>query len=149
MTAKAAPMARIEEGRGAGEAREAAMRRTRRLTLGALFVAGLVTGFYIGHNEADALDGGSFWSPTVSLALAALYVVAMVGGTLVLNRVMDEHERFRSYKAASLAGAIYVTVYPLWFLLWKGGFVPEPIHWVLFILFWLGLAVGQIWYRFR
>jgi hypothetical protein len=143
-------MARIEERRGAGEAREAAMRRTRRLTLGVLFVAGLMTGFYVGRNEAAAeLDGSSFWSPTVSLALAGLYLVAMFGGSLALNRVMDEHERFRSYKAASLAGAIYVTVYPLWFLLWKGGFVAEPIHWVLFILFWLGLAVGQIWYRFR
>jgi hypothetical protein len=62
---------------------------------------------------------------------------------------MDEVERQRSYKAGSLAGATLIVVYPVWFLLWKGGFVVEPIHWVLFVLFWLGLAFGMIWYKYR
>lgn len=148
MTATRAPMVRFEEA--TGEAREAARRRKRGLVIGALFVAGLFTGFYVGHQEAETFfDGGSFWSPTVSLVLAGIYLVALIGGSLVLNGVMDEHERHRGYKTASLAGAVYLTVYPLWFLLWKGGFAPEPIHWLLFVLFWLSLALGTLWYRFR
>jgi hypothetical protein len=143
-------MARFEADRGAGEEREAATRRKRFWTIGALFAAGLGTGFYVGHQEAEAVfDGGRFWSPAVALALAGIYLAALIGGSLVLNGVMDEHDRHRTYKAASLAGAVYLTVYPLWFLLWKGGFVPEPIHWLLFALFWLSLALGSIWYRFR
>ena len=50
---------------------------------------------------------------------------------------------------SALAGAGYMLAYPAWFLLWKGGVVAEPIHWVLFVGFWLLLAGGTIFYRFR
>jgi hypothetical protein len=30
-----------------------------------------------------------------------------------------------------------------------GGFVAEPVHWMLFVLFWLSLALAALWYRFR
>ena len=89
------------------------------------------------------------WPPAMALALAALYVIALAGGSLLLKDVMDEHERQRSYKAASFASALLVCIYPLWFLLWKGGFVAEPIHWVIYVVFMAGLGLAMIWYRFR
>jgi hypothetical protein len=66
-----------------------------------------------------------------------------------MNRVMDEVDRQRGYKAASFAGTVLIVVYPAWYFLWRGGLVVEPIHWLLFGLFWLSLAFATLWYRFR
>ena len=151
MMAKGARPMRAEAPRGEGERREASRRRRRGIVIGGLFVAGMITGAYMGYTDGAAMieNRASVWSPTVAASLAALYLAAILGGSLLLNGVMDEVERQRSYKAVSFAGAVLILVYPIWFLLWKGGFVVEPIHWVIFVLFWLSLALASLWYRFR
>jgi hypothetical protein len=140
-----------EAPRGEGERREAARQRRRWLVVGALFACGLITGIYMGRTDGAALVDGraGSWSPMAALALAALYLSAILGGSFVMNGIMDEVEKERGYKSAAFAGAALIIVYPTWFLLWKGGFVSEPIHWVLFLLFWLSLALASLWYRFR
>jgi hypothetical protein len=151
MTVSGVRVMRDNIPRGEGERRESARRRKRGLIIGALFTAGAITGFYMGHTDGGALFDGrpGGWPPAVAAALAALYLTAIIGGSLLLNGVMDEVERQRSYKAVSFAGAVLILVYPTWFALWKGGFVGEPIHWVLFVLFWLSLALSSLFYRFR
>ena len=136
---------------GEGERREARMRRRRYLAIGTLFVVGMVSGFYVGFNEAQALfrGGEGAWSPALSLILVAMFVIAMIGGTYILNGVMDEHERERTYKAASFGGAALLTLYPIWFLLWKGGFLPEPSHLVMYLGFLAAVLLATGWYRFR
>jgi protein-S-isoprenylcysteine O-methyltransferase Ste14 len=137
--------------RGEGERRDSARRRKKWLIVAALAVAGAVPGFYIGlqHGKAVAESRPFVWSPTFALVFAGIYLLAVIGGGLLLGRYIDEVERQRSYQAVSFAGLALMVVYPTWFLLWKGGFVPEPIHWVLFVLFWLSLALASLWYRFR
>lgn len=151
MTALGARAMRDDAPRGEGERREAARRRKRWLIVAALAVIGAVPGFYVGfqHGAAAAQSRPMVWSPTFAALLAGLYLVAIVGGAVVMNSVMDEIERQRGYKAVSFAGAALMVVYPTWFLLWKGGFVAEPIHWVIFVLFWLSLALASLFYRFR
>lgn len=151
MTATMNMPRRPEMERGPGELREATVRRRRMIVTGVLFAAGLFSGIYVGYQEAGAAfhGGPGAWSPTVALLLAAVYFLAIVGGSLLLHSAIDEVERQASYKAVSFAGAVYILVYPLWFLLWKGGFVAEPVHWVLFSLFWLSLAAATLFYRFR
>ncbi|HEX8262946.1 MAG TPA: hypothetical protein VF547_08740 [Allosphingosinicella sp.] len=142
---------RAEAPLGEGERREAARRRKRWLIVGALALVGFVPGLYLGfeHGAAAAESRPLVWSPTLAAALAGLYLASLLGGGVLLNGVMDEVERQRGYKAVSFAGAALMVVYPTWFLLWKGGFVPEPVHWILFALFWLSLALASLWYRFR
>lgn len=148
MTGKAAQMG--ERGSGIGERRERAARLRRNAVIAALFAAGLVTGFYVGYQDGHAKLGiGGSWSPALALGLVAIYLVAVIGGGLLLNGNFDEVERQRSYKAVSFAGAVYIIVYPVWFLLWKGGLAAEPIHWATFGIFWLSLAGASLWYRFR
>lgn len=151
MTAMETKMARPEEAPGPGEARERARFRRRNIVFGAIFVAGLFSGFYIGHQEAERVFAGGEgpWSPTVALVLAGTYLLAIVAGSLLLQGSMDELERHNGYKAGTFAAAVYIVLYPIWFLLWKGGFVAEPIHWVVFVIFWLSLLAGHLWYRFR
>ena len=137
--------------RGEGERREAAMRRKRILVIGSLFVAGLVTGFFVGFREAGTIFHGEegLWSPALALGMIALFIAAIAGGSWVLNGVMDEHERARTYKAASLGGTAFMLAYPIWFFLWKGGFVREPIHWVMYAFFVFALLGSMAWYKAR
>ena len=151
MTVSGGRAMRGDAPRGEGERREAARRRKRWLIVAALALVGVVPGFYLGYQDGAALAQSRplAWSPTVAAALAAAYLLAVIGGGLLMNSVMDEVERQRGHKAVSFAGAALMVIYPTWFLLWRGGFVPEPVHWMLFVLFWLSLALASLWYRFR
>ena len=151
MTVSGARAMRADAPRGEGERREAARRRKRWMIVAALALVGVVPGFYMGYQDGAALARSEplAWPPAVAAALAGVYLLAVIGGGLLMSKVMDEVERQRGYKAVSFAGAALMVVYPTWFLLWKGGFVPEPVHWMLFVLFWLSLALASLWYRFR
>lgn len=149
MTVSRGPAMRADMGEG--ERRETEHRRRRWMIVGALGAVGFVPGLYVGfqHGAAAAQDRAVVWSPELAAGLALLYLVAILGGAFLLNKVMDEVERQRGHKAVSFAGAVLMLVYPVWFLLWKGGFVIEPIHWALFVLFWLSLALASLFHRVR
>ncbi len=134
-----------------GERHEAARRRKRWLIVAALAVASVVPGFYLGYQDgaAAAESRTAIWPPALVAALAGLYLVAVVGGGILLNKVADELDRQRGYKAVSFAGTALMIVYPIWYLLWRGDLVPEPVHWMLFLIFWLSLALASVFYRFR
>lgn len=138
------------ETTGEGEAREQARLRKRYAVIALLLGAGFLIGVYVGKTEKDAFinGGGALW-PALALALSVIYFIAIVGGSALLKGGIDEHERHSSYKAISAAGGAYVVVYPIWFLLWRGGWAVEPIHWLLFIGFWIILAISNLYYRFR
>ena len=137
-------------GRGAGERAYATRNRKRYAVLTVLFAAGLFSGYYVGHTDASSLfNRETSWDPNVSLLLAAIFVIAIVGGSVALHGTTDEVQRQAQYKAVAAAGAVYMLLYPTWFMLWKGGHVPEPHHGVMFLVFWLSLAGASLWYRFR
>ena len=140
-----------EMSRGEGERREAAARRKRMMLFGCLFAGGLATGFYVGFREAGAIFHGEdgLWSPALALGMIAFFLIAIAAGSWILNGVMDELERARTYKAASMGGTLFMLAYPVWFLLWKGGFVREPIHWVMYAFFVFALLGAMAWYRIR
>jgi len=136
--------------KGQGERLERSQSRRRKTIVWILFGLGLISGVYIGYTVAhDGFDFSRPWSPTACALMAVSYLAAMVFGSIALSKHVDEVERQVHYKAAAAAGSVYAIVYPVWFLLWKGGFVVEPIHWALFILFWMALALSSLYYRFR
>ncbi len=151
MTVSGERAMRDSAARGEGERHEAARRRKRWMIVAALAASGFVPGLYLGYNDGAALAESrpSVWPPALSLGLVGLYLAAVIGGGLLLRGVTDEVERQNAYKAASFAGMALMLVYPVWFVLWRGGFVAEPIHWMLFLLFWLSLALASLYYRFR
>ena len=98
-----------EAPRGEGERREAATRRRRYQILGALFGAGLVTGFYAGFRDGAAIfEPDGTWPPAIALVLLGIYVVVLVPGTIIMNGVMDELDRERSHKAANFASVAFL-----------------------------------------
>lgn len=145
----AAPVA--DYGRGSGEALERAARRRKYVVLGTLFALGAGLGAYVGnrHEEMPLLSGAADWPPALALAAAGLYLGALIISSMLLSRSTDEVQRQAQYKATAIAAAVYFLGYPVWFLLWKGGFVQEPVHELLFAAFWMALALSSIYYRFR
>lgn len=147
--ARGLAMAPRETPLGEGERQERALRRRKTGIKAALFAVGLCSGVYIGSvTAANGFDLAAPWSPAAALAIAASYLLAMGIGSRLLARTLDEMERHRQYRAGAVAGAVYVIVYPVWFMLWKGGFAVEPIHWAIFILFWFSLAAASLGYAF-
>jgi hypothetical protein len=126
-------------------------RRKRWLIVAGLFAVGVIAGYSAGHynSEPEAVPGAWAWSPTIAAILAGIYLMACIGGSFLLNAVLDEVDRQRGHKAMSFAGNVLIAVYPTWYMLWRGGLAVEPIHWMLFALFWLSLALATLWYRYR
>ena len=135
---------------GPGERLQRSRQRQVRAIKGSLFAVGMISGGCIGYLVASnrfALDAP--WPPAIAIVLAALYVAAIAVGSMLLQKRIDEVERMQTYKAVTVAGTAYLVGYPVWFLLWKASLAPEPIHWLLFISFWMLLAGSALFYRAR
>lgn len=123
--------------------------RRLKLIKALLFATGIPCGAYFGwYLSSNDFDLSAPMSPVAALLMAATYLLANLFGWLALAKVMDEVEKTHLYKASGQAASLYLIVYPVWFLLWKGGFVIEPIHWLLFVAFWLSMAGAALYYRF-
>lgn len=134
---------------GPGERAERAKRRRLWLSIGLLFVAGLVTGFLLGFAESDeGLLRGTI-PPMLAIALTILFLAALAIGTPLMLRNMDEVERAEHFGFAAWGGSAFVIAYPAWFLLWKGRLVPEPHHLALFAIFYAGAVLGYAVRRYR
>jgi hypothetical protein len=147
---KGAEMA--EGALGAGEAEERRKRRFKIAIVGTLFTLGLVSGFFLGHSSrglAELLGPEPVMPPAIAIGLCIAFAAAVAIGAWLMKKHMDEVERLNRYKAASLAGTVYLSTYMVWFFLWKGGLVPEPMHVVLFLLFLVSMFAGLAIYRFR
>ena len=142
----------VEGASGAGEAEEKRKRRFKIAVFGTLFAFGLVSGFFIGHSAEgyeELFGPNPVMPPAVAIGLCIAFALAIAVGALLMKKNMDELERLNRYKAASLAGTSYLCTYIVWFFLWKGGVVPEPMHVVLFLVFLVSMFAGMAIYRFR
>lgn len=144
-------MAKASEPQDAsGEMLERARRRRKYWLLGVLVGVGFAAGFLSGFTQADRLfDSTHKWPPALGLGLAIAYLVAAVGGGILYSRHTDEFERAAQYKAVTLGAGAYIVAYPVWLLLWKSGFVAEPMHFVLYLLFIAVVLAASLFYRVR
>jgi drug/metabolite transporter (DMT)-like permease len=107
-----------------------AKRRKRRVNLvvGTLFCIGLLSGLLIGYfeDEQAGLVAANSIPPWLAVVSAVLFLVATTLGSRKLMQVSDELERTIHIKTTVMAGNVVLIGYPVWFILWKGGIVPEP-----------------------
>lgn len=143
-------MGGVSEPAESGEAVERKRRRRKYAILALVFVLAFPVGFLVGFTEADELlVMEDRWPPALALGLSFAYLGLVIGGALALSRQVDEVERMIKYKAVTVAASAYVFVYPVWFFLWKGGFVPEPMHVALYVGFLTVFLLASLFYRFR
>ena len=139
------------EPSGTGEQLNRQRLRRKRIIIGGLIIVGFVSGFIVGFNEADAWFTGSdsTWPVPLAIGLTVSYLAAIVGGGIAIGRHTDEFELATQYKAVAAASAGYMLIYPPWFVLWMADLVREPMHGILFLVFWASLALASLFYRFR
>ena len=145
-------MAKASKFRGeeSGEALERSRRRRKYWIIGVLAGIGFVAGFTAGFTQPHRLfDPSLSWSPELTLSLAVAWLVAVIGGGLLYARHTDEVEMANGYKAVAVGAVAYVVLYPVWLLLWKGGVLPEPMHFVIFLAFMAVTMVASLFYRVR
>jgi len=143
-------MAKVEDfdGAASGEALERSRRRRKYWLLGILGGGGFAAGFLSGYTQADQLfDPAYKWPPALGVGLVIAYLVAAIGGGMLYSRYTDEFARMAQYKAVALGAGAYVIVYPVWLLLWKSGLVPEPMHFIIYLLFMAVVLIASLFYR--
>lgn len=136
--------------RGEGERLEQAQGNRKILLLAALMGVGGLIGLAVsvsgGHAPFSDPDG---WPPALAIGIAVAFVLASVGGGLILAGQTDEVQLQAQYKAIAFAALVYILLYPVWFFLWMGGLVIEPMHGALFAAFWVSFAGASLFYRVR
>jgi hypothetical protein len=140
----------VSEALSEGERLERGRRRRKYAIFALIFALAFPVGFAVGFTEADdLLVMNDRWPPALAAGLSLAYLGLVIGGAIALNRQVDEVERLLKYKTATAAATAYVIAYPTWFLWWKGGFVPEPMHVALYVGFMIVFVLASLFYRFR
>lgn len=89
-------------------------------------------------------------SPVVAIIFASIFAVIFPIGTyLWYQKSIDEQEASAYRTGAFYAANAYIGMVPTWWILWRGGLVPEPNGMSIFIIFnfiWLGI---WLWKKYR
>lgn len=136
--------------RGVGELAARSRGNRLLLILGLCALVGFVPGFFIGYTDAGSLfDESTDWPPWLAIGLPLLLFGTAIMGGLRARRLYDEHQKLILYKTVNFAAFGFYFSYPCWFFLWKGGFLPEPMHGALFGIFYLCFVIGYVYNRLK
>ena len=132
-------------GENAGALAESQRRRRYWTLMGLALLASVViglTGRVLGGPEGPI-------SPALAIGLAAGLLVLGVGGNWIYFRHIDELE-----VASNLVGGFwgfyaFIMGWPLWLILWRGGFLPEPDTMTIYFITAGVALLGFCWKRFR
>lgn len=88
-------------------------------------------------------------SPTVAIALSALWVVGLALSLIAYERTIDDHER-RAYHLGTLWGFYaFVIPCPAWWVLHRAGLAPPIDAMILFVASLVVNALVYLWFKFR
>jgi hypothetical protein len=87
--------------------------------------------------------------PVAWLGLAALMLLALSVGSYAYHRRIDEVERHESVVCAAVGANSLVAIYPVWFILWKSGWVSEPAHLQVFGIMVASTILAYAWRTLR
>jgi hypothetical protein len=137
----------MTELKGAGERAEHARSRTFWTVLAVCGALGGIVGgaMVIGTGNRIGGDMTAGWA----IAAALLYGVGVVAASWYFFRIIDEVELRDNLIAATVAVYFYTIVYPVWYLLWKGGLIVEPIHEAIFFATLIAMTIAYFWKKLR
>lgn len=104
----------------------------------AVFGGGAIPGFLRGE-----------LTPVVAVGLVAAWIAVILLFVWFGRDMLDEHETSCAVYGQSAATGIVVFGYPVWFLLWKGGLIPEPSHVTLFATLLFVSWAGFFYKKYR
>jgi hypothetical protein len=140
----------VSEPIGPGESLERRRRGRQTLILALLMMAGGATAWVLMDVQQDGAD--LFRSPIparVAIALALLWLISIIGGSLWYKRNIDEIEVAQQLWSIAAAGSIVLILYPAWYLLWRGQMLPEPNGHIMFGALYAVMIAAYLWKKFR
>lgn len=133
-----------------GEQREARRIRLQKIVIGLAMALGAATALTLAFASPEApLTGDAAWPPLVALMIAVSTLVVLPVLMLVAMRTTDEMELAWQAWAMQAGGFALLCAYPAWYALWKGGFVPEPHHLVIYLGYFIVTMIAYAWRRTR
>lgn len=141
----------IMADRNIGPGEQANKARSRRIltTMAALVFGGFVVGFTGAMVEQKVPGDVGTFPPGFAIAATVFFLALIIGGSWRYFRSIDELEKKNNYVGAIWGANIYLTVYPAWYMLWKGGLVREPMHEALFVVMIFSTFVAYLWHKYR
>lgn len=138
-------MSAMSEMSSDGERREAARSRRWMALMTGMFIFGGLVGFGYGLVEDESTGAIPVWA---ALGACISFLAATVLSVVYLRRDSDELEVLNNLWALAGAGSMLIVGYPCWYVLWRGGLVPEPSHEIVFGLAYLTLVLIYLWRKY-
>ncbi|WP_285710065.1 hypothetical protein [Erythrobacter oryzae] len=112
---------------------------------------GLITGIF---DQGDgSLFGGDWESLKLPPMLALGLVVLLIGGFVVLPlwgfRMIDDYKREHNYIAFTGGCVSVLGGYPIWAVLYAGGFTPPPHAFGIFAIAYVSMIASFLYARWR
>lgn len=106
-------------------------------------------GGFAGYNKAASESGDAAMTPTVAVALSAMWVVGLAIALVLYHRTVDDHER-QAYHLGAVAG-FYAFIFPcpVWWVLWRADLAPPVEAMPLFALSLVANMTFYFWFKFR
>jgi hypothetical protein len=140
---------------GPGEARTRQRQRKQNLYIGLAAVVGGVIGFFTGF--FDQGDGSLFagdWEhlklpPALALLVAAMLLVGFLALPLYGFRMIDDYKREQNYVAFTGGCLAVLSGFPVWAVLYAGGFAPAPHAFGVFAIAFVAMMFSYLYARWR
>ncbi len=128
-------------------------RLNRNILIGCAVLGG-VLGVSLAIFEPDPAENFSIFSKAPIPAIAAI-IFAVIWGIIVpvisffWHRTVDEQEAHAYREGAYYAFYLYVFGAPLWWILWRGGLLPEPDGIAIYYATLLTCGGVWLWKKYR
>jgi hypothetical protein len=87
--------------------------------------------------------------PALAIGMTMFLVLVMPLLSWQWQKSIDEHER-EAYQVGAVAAAyMFLILAPAWWLLWRGGLVPEPDGIILYFTFNFTFLIVWFWKKYR
>ena len=138
-----------------GEARTRQRQRTQWFYLGFACVIGGVIGFFTGffdQGDGNLFDGN--WEdlklpPLLALGLVVLLLIGFLALPLYGFRMIDDYKREQNLVAFTGGCIAVIAGFPVWAVLYSGGFVPPPHAFGVFAIAYVAMAGSFVYARWR
>jgi hypothetical protein len=140
---------------GPGEARTRQRRRNQMIYLGiAVVIGGLIggaTGFFDeGNGNLFAGDWADLkLPPALAIGMAVMLVGAFIGLPLYGFRMIDDYKREQNLVAFTGGCLSVIAGFPVWAVLYAGGFVPPPHAFGIFAIAYVSMIASFLYARWR
>lgn len=138
-----------------GEARTRQRQRRQMLYIGIAALIGGVIGFFTGFfDQGDGnLFVGNFAELKLPPMLALGLAVMLIGGFIVLPiwgfRMIDDYKREQNLIGFTGGCLSVLAGYPVWAVLYAGGFVPPPHAFGIFAIAYVSMIASFLYARWR